>query len=104
MRIPLDCFTQEIREEYNILDIADHRYVCNEIRKGVYGLKEAEILVFNYIIKNLIPFEYYPVKCMPNLWKYISRPTTFNLCVDGIGIKYHTKNDQDYLINALTLK
>ena len=47
MRIQLKYFTQEMREEYNIMEIAQDGYLYIEIRKGMYGLKEAEILSFN---------------------------------------------------------
>ena len=33
-------------------------YVYCEIRKGVYGLKEAECVAFQNIVKNLAPFGY----------------------------------------------
>ena len=41
MCIPLKHFTEEIRDEYNVMDIAENGYVYIEIPKGVYGLKEA---------------------------------------------------------------
>ena len=55
MRISLKYFTAEICEEYNILYIADNGYVYIETRKGMYDLKEAGILAFNYVVENLIP-------------------------------------------------
>ena len=53
MWIPLKYFTQEIRNEYNILDIVDNDYVYIERRKGMYELKEAGVLAFNYVVVNL---------------------------------------------------
>ena len=47
MRIPLKYFTQEIKDEHNIMNIIDNNYVYIEIRKCMYGLNEAGILAFN---------------------------------------------------------
>ena len=90
MRIPLKYFTEEIHKEYDIMDIADHGYIYIEIRKGMYGLKEARIFDFNYIVKNLAPFRYTLVKYTPGLWKRDTRPTAFKLYVDDFCSKYHT--------------
>ena len=43
MRIALKYFTKEKRDEYNIDAIANNGFVYVEIRKGMYGLKEAGI-------------------------------------------------------------
>ena len=55
MRIPLKYFTAEIRREYDIMNIVENEYVYIDIRKGMYGLKEAGTLAFNYIQENLAP-------------------------------------------------
>ena len=91
MRIPLKYFTEEIRNEYIIMETKENGYVYIEIRKGMYVLKEAGILVFNFIVKNLAPFGCAPVKYTPGLWKHTSRPTTFILCVDDFDVKYYNK-------------
>ena len=104
MHIPLKYFTDEIRQEYNIMDIAENGYVYIEIRKGMYGLKEAGILAFNYVVENLAPHGYYPVRYTPGLWKHKTRKTTFILCVDDFGIKHHSQDDLDHLLNALRTK
>ena len=69
MRIPLKYFTYKIKQEYNIMDIANNRYVYIEISKGMHGLNEAGILAFNYLVENLDPHGYYPVWYTPGLWK-----------------------------------
>ena len=62
MILSLKYFTQEIRDEDEIINIVDNNYVYIEIRKGMYGLKEAGILAFNYVVKNLAPHGYHPVQ------------------------------------------
>ena len=73
IQIPLKCFTDEISEEYNILDIADKGYVYIEIRKGMYSLKEARNLAFNYLAENIAPHGYHPIEFTPDLWKHKTR-------------------------------
>ena len=68
MRIPLKYFTQEIRDKYIITKIAQDGYVYIEIRKGMYGLKKAGILEFNYLVENLSPHGYHPVQYTAGLW------------------------------------
>ena len=104
MRIAQKYFTKEIRDEYNIDAIANNGFVYVEIRKGMYGLKEAGILAFNYVVKNLAPFGYHTVQHTPGLWKHKTRKTVFTLCVDDFGIKYHCKDDADHLLTVLKSK
>ena len=74
MCIPLKYFTQEIKQEYNIMQIAQDGYVYIEIRKGMYGLKEAGILAFNYLVENLVPHGYHPVQHTAVLWCHEKKP------------------------------
>ena len=68
----------------------------------MYGLKKADILAFNYVVQNLVPFGYHPVRHIAGLWKHETRRTVLKLCVDDFSIKYHSKKDVEYLLNALT--
>ena len=86
--------------EYNIIVEADG-YVYFEIRKGMYGLKEAGILAFKQLVTNLAPHGYEPMKFTPGLWRHTSLPTTFTLCVDDFGVKYFNKTHAHHLINAV---
>ena len=55
MKIPINHITQEMRDEYNINNIALDDHVHTEIRKGIYILKEAGILAFNQLVTHLSP-------------------------------------------------
>ena len=102
MRIPLRWFTQEIIDQYNIMDIVSgDGYVYCEIRKGMYGLKQAARLAYDRLVENLAPHGYHPLRRNPGLWKHETLPTIFALCVDDFGIKYLQKEHADHLINAL---
>ena len=83
------------------MEITENDYVYTETLKDIYGLKEAGISAFNFIVKNITPFGYTPVKYTPDLWKHESRPTPFTLGVNNFGTKYHKQEDLEYLLNAL---
>ena len=101
MRIPFKYFTDEIKQEYNIMDIAENVHVYIEIRKGMCCLK---ILDFNYLVENLATHGYYSCRYKPGLCKQKTRRTTVILCVADFGIKHYNKDDLNYLLNALYTK
>ena len=106
MRLHRRYITSEIAEEYNFSD--DHfdskGYIYIEIRKGMYGLKEAAILAYDQLKAHLKKYGYEPTRFTPGLWKHITRPTTFTLAVDDFGIKYFSKEDAEHLFAALADK
>ena len=54
----------------------------------MYGLKQAAILAYNLIKKQLEPAGYIPIKETNGLWKHCTRKTIFALCVNDFGVKY----------------
>jgi hypothetical protein len=90
MRVHRKYLPIEIIEEYNLTeDYFDSQgYVYVEIRKGMYGLKEAAILAYDQLKAHLAPFGYAPVTHTPGLWRHATKPTTFTLAVDDFGVKY----------------
>ena len=89
MRLHYCYITKEITDEYNITDnyFYSNGYVYLEIRKCMYGLKEAAILAYEQLRANLAQFGYIPMKHAPGLWRHKSRPKTFTVAVDNFGIK-----------------
>ena len=67
----------------------------------MYGLKQAARLAYDNLVTNLEPDGYYPVRKCPGLWKHISRLTVFALCVDDFGVKYHSNEDLNRLLETL---
>jgi hypothetical protein len=61
MRMLLSRFPEEIVEKYNLKALAVDNWVYIEIRKGMYGLKQAGLLANQLLQKRLAPFGYYPV-------------------------------------------
>ena len=103
MRIHSKYFDKEIRDLYNLHDkINQDGYIYCEILLGVYGLKQAAILAYKLIRKRLKPAGYYPINESNGLWRHKTRKTIFALCVDDFGIKYHSKEDAQHLIDALS--
>ena len=101
LRVHSSLIPDEILAEYPEIIAERDGYVYFEIRKGIYGLKEAGLIAFTTLVKNLKPFGYVPMKFTPGLWKHTSRPTTFTLCVDDFGVKYFSKADALHLLHAV---
>ena len=76
-------------------------YVYVRIKKGIYGLKQAAILDYNHLVKQLKPHGYHTCPETTGLWLHRTRKTKFCLCVDGFGVKYFSKDDADRLLTAL---
>ena len=74
MRIHGKYFPDEFKNEHNIQQLVEtDGYVYCEIQKGMYGLKEAGIVAYRNLVKNLKPFGYEPMPYTPGLWRHISR-------------------------------
>ena len=67
----------------------------------MYGLKEAVIIAYKRLVRNLHPHDYAPVAHTPSLWTQTTLPTTFTLAVDNFGIKLFAADDAAHLLDAL---
>ena len=67
MRIPTKHIPAKVMSEYNLHNYIDNGYVYCEIRKGMYGLKEAGLIAFLRLVKNLTPNGYSPMRYTPGL-------------------------------------
>ena len=80
--IPLD-----IRTRYNLdQKVTNNGYLYIKIKKGMYGLRQAAILAYEYLQKTLKPYGYAPVPGTVGLWKHATRPIQFCLCVDTLAL------------------
>jgi hypothetical protein len=87
---------------YNLRDIVDpDKWVYIEIRKGMYGLPQAGILVNKLLEQRLSARGYYQCQHMPGLWWHMWRAITFCLIVDDFGIKVMDIADFHHLKMAL---
>jgi hypothetical protein len=101
MNMLLSRFHEEIIQKYNLKAQAVDGWVYIEIRKGMYGLKQAGLLANQLLKTQLAPFEYYPARLNPGLWLHKTRKISFTLVVDDFAVKYVGKQHAEHLRNAL---
>jgi hypothetical protein len=101
MKMLLSRFPEEIVQKYNLTSFAVDGWVYIEIRKGMYGLKQAGLLAKQILQTRLEPLGYYTARHTPGLWLHKTRPISFSLVVDDLAVKYVGKQHTDHLTNAL---
>jgi hypothetical protein len=101
MKMLLSRFPEEIIQKYNLNALAINGWVYIEIRKGIYGLKQAGLLANQLLQTRLAPFGYYPARHTPGLWLHKTRPISFTIIVDDFAVKYVGKQHAEHHRNAL---
>jgi hypothetical protein len=101
MKMLLSRFPEEIVQKYNLNALAVDGRVYIEIRKDMYGLKQAGLLANQLLKTRLALFGYYPACYTPGLWLHKTRPISFTLVVDDFTVKYVGKQHAAHLRNAL---
>jgi hypothetical protein len=101
MKMLLSLFPEEIIQKYNVNALAVDGSVYIEIRKGMYGLKQAGLLANQLLQTRLAPFGYYPARHTLGLWLHKTRPISFKLIVDDFTVKYVGKQHAEHLLNSL---
>jgi hypothetical protein len=101
MRIRLDQIPQDIQEKYHVAQYADGDSVLVEVRKGIYGLKQAGKLAQERLIKHLAAAGYHQTPNTPCLFKHATRPVYFALVVDDFAIKYKGEEHLEHLLTTL---
>jgi hypothetical protein len=101
MRLPISILPLGMIEKYKLTHLAVNGWVYLEIRKGMYGLKQAGLLANQLLQKRLKPWGYHPARHTPGLWLHSTKHTAFSLVVDNFAIKYVTEADAHHLRNAL---
>ena len=92
----------EIILEYNLHNKFDAQgYLYFEIMKGMYGLKQAGLIAWEQLVRNLAPHGYHPVTYTTGLWTHAPTGTLFTLVVDDFGIKYTNREHAQHLFNTL---
>jgi hypothetical protein len=80
--------SQEVIDEYNLLDLAHEGHMYIKIQKGVYGLSQAGCLS-NSVLHKLVAIDrYHLTEHTHSLWQQDTHPVYFLLVVDDVGIKY----------------
>jgi hypothetical protein len=87
MRLPILILSLDISEKYQLTRLSVDGWVYLEIRKGMYGLKQAGILANKLLQKRLKPFGYHPEIHTPDLWLHTTKHTAFSLVVEDFTVK-----------------
>jgi hypothetical protein len=101
IKMLLSLSTEEIVQTYNLNALAVDGWVYIEIRKGMYGLKQAGLLANQLLQTHLAPFGYYPARHTPGLWLHKMQPISSTLVVDDFAVKYVGKQHAEHFWNAL---
>ena len=62
MRLKLNIIPNEIIQQYNILKLVSNKWVHIEVVKVMYGLKQAEKITYDKLVKKLKPYSYNSTK------------------------------------------
>ncbi len=101
MRISLKHIPIDIQIKYNLQSFEHNGYVLMEIRKGIYGLKQAGKLAQDRLIMHLAKHGYSQCVSTPCLFRHKSNGVAFTLVVDDFLIKYSNREAADHLLAAL---
>ena len=68
MRIHAKYFSQDMKNKYNIHELAaEDGFVYCKIKRGTYGLKQAARLAYDNLVRNLKQEAYHLDKYCPNI-------------------------------------
>lgn len=85
----LSDFPEDVIEQYRLKAKANKDgMVFVEIRKGMYGLPQADLLAQELLEQHLNKHGYFQSARTPELWTHKWRPVQFTLVVDNFRIKY----------------
>ena len=92
---------QDIIDQYRLTEKSINGKVLVEIRKGMYGLKQAGRIANDRLKQHLKTYGYVPCIYTPGLFTHTSRKISFSLCVDNFGVKYTDKANAHHLLTCL---
>ncbi len=103
LHMHLTLFPSWIQVQYSLAAMAYKEFVQLEMRQAVWGLPQAGIHADKCLQCKLAPFGYYKHVKTPGLWYYKTRPISFTLVVDNLGVKYFSQEDIAHFIGAIIL-
>jgi hypothetical protein len=101
MFINLASLPQEKIQKYDLNKLTQDGKVYIEIQKGMYGLSHAGILANELLQRNLAKDGYRPTTHTHGLWTDDSRPISFSLIVDDLGVKYVGREHAEHLMTCI---
>jgi hypothetical protein len=101
MVINLASLPQETIEKYDLNELAQDGKVYIEMQKGMKGLPQAGILTNELLQRNLAKDGYRPKTHTHGLWTHDTRPISFSLVVDDVGVKYFRWEHAEHLMACI---
>ncbi len=102
LKLRLTDLPEDVTKQYDLQKKATPEgFVYVEIRKGMYGLPQAGLLVQELLERRLNENGFRQSTLTPGLWTHNSKPIQFTLVVDDFGIKYVGKETAQFLIDVL---
>jgi hypothetical protein len=101
MVINLASLPQETIEQYDFIELSQDGKAYIEIQKGMYGLPQAGILANELLQRNLANDGYRPKTLTHGLWTHDTRPISFSLVVDDLGVKYVGREHAEHLMACI---
>jgi hypothetical protein len=101
LKIPIALLPDNIIEHYQLQEKVLDGYVYMEICKGMFGLPQAGILANKLVKEHFACHGYFEQPRTPGLWKHVTCPVWFNLCVEKFGIKYIGREHLQHLYDTL---
>ena len=86
MRLPAKHIPQDVIHQYNLQGLIVNTNVLVEIRKGMYGLPQADLIAQERLNIHLTASGYIPARYTPSLYTHHTLKTTFMLVVDDFDI------------------
>ncbi len=102
MRLPLSIIPDKIVDQYSLKDlVTPDGWVYIEIRKRMYGIKQAGLIANVRLTAHLAKYGYAPTPRTPGLWRHHTCNISFCLVIDDFGVKYVGQHNADHLVKAL---
>jgi hypothetical protein len=104
LQIKVTDIPKDIFKHYNLGPLVHKGYIYTEIRRGMYGLPQAGRLANNALLPHLAVHGYIPATHTPGLFTHVSRPVSFSLVDDNVGVKYVGREHAAHLQDVLCSK
>ena len=101
MRIQRRQIPQRTIDELNLEPLFEGDAIMMEVRKGIYGLKQAGKLAQDRLFAHLAQHDYILDQNTSCLFRHKTRPIAFTLVVDDFLIKSRAREHTDHLLGTL---
>ena len=96
MRLPMNILSKEIVHALNFTSVVDDfGWVYMKVEKGMYGLKQAGIIVNQALVKHTAPYGHHSICHTHGLLVHDNRGKTFSLVVNDFCVQYTSQADVD---------